>query len=44
MNYMKMKPAEKALFKRDNPQAAAAFDAQLQVSGLKPVNVSDALP
>jgi hypothetical protein len=44
MNYMKMTPAQKALFKRDNPQAAAGFDAQLQVSGLKPVNVSDALP
>jgi microsomal dipeptidase-like Zn-dependent dipeptidase len=44
MKYMGMTPAQKALFKRDNPQAAAGFDAQLQVSGLKPVNVSDALP
>ena len=44
IKYMGMTPAQKALFKRDNPQAAAGFDAQLQVSGLKPVNVSDALP
>jgi hypothetical protein len=44
MKYMGMTPAQKALFKRDNPQAAAGFDAQLQVSGLKPVNVSDPLP
>jgi len=44
IKYMSMNPAQKLMFKKENPQVAAALDAQLQTSMLKPVNVANALP
>ena len=44
IKYMSMNPAQKLMFKKENPQVAAALDAQLQTSMLRPVNVPNALP
>jgi hypothetical protein len=44
IKYMSMNPAQKLMFKKENPQVAAALDAQLQTSMLKPVTVPNALP
>ena len=44
IKYMSMNPAQKMQFKKENPQVAAALDAQLLTNTLRPVNVPNALP